>query len=362
MRVLLVGDYSGVHLNLSKGLAELGHDVMLVSAGDGFKKIPSDYYWKVCVSGKISRLLGIHDSEFILRNKELIDLMSGFDIVQIVNPVIVDECSISNNSILFDILRRKNSKVFLYSCGDDLNWVSACLSTASYQSMFQDSRLYLSREIVHPIKYLANPAIRRLSKKIYSEVDAIIPGSFDYDWCLGLGVEHEIIPFPVDFSPFEFKPLESKEVYQIMHGVQPGKSLRKGDEFFEKAVRMIKGFSYERVCGVPYVEYLKKINNCDVFFDQVYSRDQGMNALYAMACGKVVFSGFSEYFYKGYGLIDPVGINALPSHLDIVDKLRRISDGEIDVEKISQNARKFVVHQHDKTKVAHSFIKRWSGN
>lgn len=39
MRILLLGDYSGFFVNLKDGLVELGHDVSLATAGDGFKRI-----------------------------------------------------------------------------------------------------------------------------------------------------------------------------------------------------------------------------------------------------------------------------------------------------------------------------------
>ena len=41
MKILLFGDYSSVHLNLKEGLEKLGHFVLLVGTGDGFKEIKS---------------------------------------------------------------------------------------------------------------------------------------------------------------------------------------------------------------------------------------------------------------------------------------------------------------------------------
>lgn len=38
MRILLVGEYSGVHTNLKVGLEKLGAEVLLVSEGDVWKK------------------------------------------------------------------------------------------------------------------------------------------------------------------------------------------------------------------------------------------------------------------------------------------------------------------------------------
>jgi len=40
MKILLFGDFSGLHWALKEGLIELGHEVQLASAGDGWKKIP----------------------------------------------------------------------------------------------------------------------------------------------------------------------------------------------------------------------------------------------------------------------------------------------------------------------------------
>jgi len=43
MKILLVGEFSGVHNNLKMGLKALGHDVKLAADGDGFKKFGYDF-------------------------------------------------------------------------------------------------------------------------------------------------------------------------------------------------------------------------------------------------------------------------------------------------------------------------------
>ncbi len=37
-KILLFGEFSGLHTNLKEGLEELGYEVTIVSAGDGKKK------------------------------------------------------------------------------------------------------------------------------------------------------------------------------------------------------------------------------------------------------------------------------------------------------------------------------------
>ena len=42
MRILLIGEYSRLHNSLKEGLIELGHEVIIMAEGDGFKKYPVD--------------------------------------------------------------------------------------------------------------------------------------------------------------------------------------------------------------------------------------------------------------------------------------------------------------------------------
>ena len=42
MKILLLGEYSHLHNTLKKGLLTLGHKVVLVGDGDGFKNFPVD--------------------------------------------------------------------------------------------------------------------------------------------------------------------------------------------------------------------------------------------------------------------------------------------------------------------------------
>ena len=42
MKVLLVGEYSGVHNNLKRGLEKLGVKVILINGGDSWKNFDSD--------------------------------------------------------------------------------------------------------------------------------------------------------------------------------------------------------------------------------------------------------------------------------------------------------------------------------
>lgn len=361
MKVLLLGDYSGVHYNLFLGLCAFGVDVTLISSGDGKKEIPTNIRWRTQSSSRIARIMGVNGRGFIGLNSDLIKSLSGYDVVQIINPVIVEEASIRANRELFSKLRDLNGKVFLYSCGDDLNWVSACMVERNKRSMFKELGLYFSTEIVYPARYVLNPDVRSLCNYVYAEVDGIIPGSNDYNWCAKQSNKlRNIIPFPVDLNMFNFEPVTPKKKYKVLHGYQAGKSIRKGDQYFEKAMAVAsQSFSYRKIGGLPFLEYISLLGDCDIFFDQVHSRDQGMNAIFAMASGKVTFSGFEKEFYEHYNLQWPVGVNAKPTVTGIADQISAIEMGEIDVEKLSYEARKFVENFHDHKKIAQLFLDEW---
>ena len=42
MKILLIGEYSNVHATLAEGLRALGHEVTVISDGDGWKDYPRD--------------------------------------------------------------------------------------------------------------------------------------------------------------------------------------------------------------------------------------------------------------------------------------------------------------------------------
>src|SRR5690606_17150010 len=94
---------------------------------------------------------------------------------------------------------------------------------------------------------------------------------------------------------------------------------------------------------------------------QVYSFDQGYNALEAMAKGKVVFTGAEKEFLEFYNLKkDEVCINALPDVDDLVKKLEDLILNPEKIESISRAARAFIEREHDYKKIAQKYLDSWS--
>jgi hypothetical protein len=365
MRVLLVGDYSGVHYNLWVALRALNIDVTLISDGDGSKEIPTQLSWRSSKKeGKYKKYINMHGVDFLSINKDMIESCRGFDIVQIVNPVICESISSKFNLDFFSYLKMNNKKIFMYSVGDDLRWVSYHLFSNKTKSMFNDKRILISRESFHPLRYILYPGYRKLCKLVYSGVNAIIPGSLDY-YLANKGFENvtKIVPFPLDISALPYREKNNYDSFTLFHGIQKGKGIRKGYRVFEEIKKMVsdnKKIKIINVESVPYNKYINLLADSDIVFDQSVSYDQGMNAVLAMAMGKVVFSGFEKEFYEYYDLNHDIGINANFNSAQMLTEMLNITNDREKFERISQSAREFVVDKHDHIKVAKEFIAIWN--
>ena len=99
MKILLIGEYSGVHCTLAEGLRELGHQVTVVSDGDTWKDYPRDI--DLTRKGRMA---------YLWKLIRLLPRMRGYDIVQLINPMFVD---LKGERVfpLYNYLRKHNKKV-----------------------------------------------------------------------------------------------------------------------------------------------------------------------------------------------------------------------------------------------------------
>ena len=81
MRILLLGEYSNVHWTLAEGLRHHGHEVVVVSDGDGWKNYPRDISLHRTSNRPLPTLA------FLTRLMRALPRLRGFDVVQIINPV-----------------------------------------------------------------------------------------------------------------------------------------------------------------------------------------------------------------------------------------------------------------------------------
>lgn len=377
MRILLVGEYSRLHNSLKEGLIALGHDAYLIGTGDYFKKFPADLllnrqfdqglgkkakigfyklFKKDLTSLSISR-------QFFSKSEEL----KNFDIVQLINetPLGIQP---SEERRIIDFLKAHNKKIFLLSCGTDFTSVSFAMNKKIRYSIFTpflENRIGKSH-YQSILEYL-EPPYQNLHKHLFSNIiEGVIATDMDYHIPLENHSKYlGLLPNPVNVSKIKFSPLKDSDKIVLFLGINRSNYYRKGIDFFEKALTEIQQKYPDKVKiikaeNLPYDEYIKSYAKAHILLDQVYSFQQGYNALEAMAAGKAVFTGAEKEFLAHFNLKeDEVCINALPDVNYLVKKLSHLIENPNEIERIGKNARDFIETEHDYKKVAQQYLDVW---
>ncbi len=378
MRVLLVGEYSRLHNSLKEGLENLGHNVILIGRGDGFKNFPVDIniesvYFSSGILFFLKRviyrlfkidLIGVERG---IRFYLAISKFKRFDIVQLINEEPIKSTPKLESFLLKKILK-KTKQMYLLSCGIDYTSVSYALDKKLRYSILtpffnKDDTNVSSYKFV--FRYVGETH-KKLHDFLFENIDGVIASDMDYHIPLeGTKKYVGMIPNPINDKEINFVPLLIEGKIKIFHGINIGNYYRKGNYLFEKALRIIEKKYPERIevistQDLPYEEYINIYNSCHILLDQVYSYDQGYNALEAMAKGKVVFTGAEKEFLDYYGLEkNEVCINALPDVDSLVAELENLIQNPEEIIRIGENARKFVEKKHNYIKVAQSYLNAW---
>lgn len=375
MKVLLVGEFSRLHNSLKEGLQELGHEVFILGHQDGFKNYPIDYQIeKKWDSGFLKKLkIGIYllsgfDVSCYLtyrqfkKNKHH---FTGFDVVQLVNENSF-YCSYFYEKKILKYLFSNNSKTFLLSCGYDYLNVKYCFENASYKSVIQAYLLNrISTKAFANVLKFKTKSFEKLHHFIYVNIKGIIASDMDYHLPLLQNPKYlGLIPNPINTSKIDFKPLEVEDKIIIFHGINAENYHKKGNDYFEKALKMIESKYRDKVeiittHNVPYITYINSYNKAHILLDQTYANDQGYNALEAMAKGKVVFTGAEQQFIEHYNLSAKVAINAIADVDYLLKELSFLIENPNEIIAIGKRARAFIEKEHDYVKIAERYVKTW---
>ncbi|MBW9452861.1 glycosyltransferase family 1 protein [Citrobacter portucalensis] len=378
-KILLVGDFSGVHITLRDALREKRINVTLISDGDSYKGLPADILFcgnldkKVSnilskISKKIFFLLGVNGFSNFYREKNKIDRLVDFDVVQLINPLPFQQIGWLLNMYIIYKLKRQNKKIFLCALGEDYYWVKACLNK-KFTYCALDNLSGNEKKYKYSLKFL-NPQYKFLNDYCINIAERIIPGLLDYKIAYDFSAKcNDLIPLPVCNNKVSRDPLKIKDTDKIIifHGWQIGKELKKGNYIFDNAIKRLQEkykdqIEYIVVKNVPYEEYVKSFSKSHIFIDQCFSYDKGVNALLGMASGKVVFSGFEYDVLKYYGKekieVMPL-INAIPDENLIYLQLEDLILNKGKINKISAAALGFITNYHLAENVSEQYLAVW---
>ncbi len=379
MRILLIGEFSRLHNSLKEGLVALGHEVLIVANGDGFKNYPVDLStkakWCETPLGNIPRQIiyrltnfDIATLEFGIRFYFHLNQLKNFDVVQLINETPIQTIPKLERFLLKKIFKQ-NKKSFLLCCGVDYLVAKYLMEKKERYSIlnpyFENPKS--KKEYQFILDFLSTNH-KKTHDLVYQNIQGVIASDIDY--LLPMQKHPKflgMVPNPVNTSKIEFSEMEINDKVIIFLGINRGTYYTKGISFFEKALEILQqkmGDKIEIVIAenLPYQNYIYKYNQAHIILDQVYGFDQGYNALEAMAKGKVVFTGAEKEFEKQYNLTEKVAINALPDVGYLVSELEYLIENPSEIQAIGKRARQFVEKEHDYISIAENYCAKWNLN
>lgn len=360
MRILLIGEYSNVHWGLSQGLRSLGHDVTVVSDGDGWKNYRRDIDLKRQSLGKWDTL------RYVWKLKRLMPKLRGYDVVQLINPVFLD---IKAERILpyYMQLRRQNRSMFMGAFGMDKYWVKICRDCKTFRysdfNLGSEERHNEYNDIcIHD--WLEGPK-GELNDLIANDCEGIISGLYEYEMCYRpyFAEKLQYIPFPIEIQPST--PRRASVPLHFFIGIQPSRSAYKGTDIMLKALLRLKEnypdkMVLEKAENVPFHVYQDMIQRSDILLDQLYSYTPAMNGLLAMSKGLVLVGGGEEEHYEllGEHALRPI-VNVEPNEESVYHELEQLVLHPERVNQMKLDSIEYVRRHHDHVKVASQYLEFW---
>jgi glycosyltransferase involved in cell wall biosynthesis len=355
MKVLLIGEASGVHRNLKKGLNALGIEAFHVVQSSGTS-------WKWYDQALAPAWPGVRGG--IARNIAPFWNMARlphFDVANFINTI-TGVHGLHTRYWDLPLIRRKADLMSYYALGCDeiglirrnpilpYNPCNTCLSSGETLGLdcakLYNPRFERSRDIVR--RYFDFGACSMVE---YGHTEDLFPGHF------------RRIPFPVDVDLIPFDPAQERSMPRIVH--TPTRRGFKGTDLVLKAIEILRSkrsdFHFRIVEGLAYADYLAAMRDADIVVDQVYSQSSGINGLEMMAAGKVVLTGSTPLgrSYFPFGDESPA-IDAPPDAQQLASVLGGLLDRKAELPTIAEASRAYVTKNHDVVTVAQQFLLGWA--
>ena len=356
MKILLIGEYSNVHATLAEGLRAIGHQVTVISDGDGWKNYPRD----IDASRKPGKLGGI-----VLMAKLYATLpkLRGYDVVQLINPMFL-ELKAERLFFFYDYLRKHNKKVFLDAFGMDYYWVHECVERKPlrYSDFNFGNELRTDEAAIRERRDWLGTTKEQLNKMIAEDCDGIITGLYEYQVCYepNFPDKTRFIPFPIKM-PENSPETEVHDKLNLFIGISKERSAYKGTDIMLRAAEAIAAKYPQQVVlkvanGIPFAQYERMLDSSDAILDQLYSYTPAMNALLAMSKGIVVVGGGEPENYEilGEKELRPI-VNVEPSYESVYQELEELVLHPERIPELKRQSITYIRQYHDYIKVAKEY-------
>lgn len=363
MRILLIGDYSNVHATIAKEFRKAGHETLLISDKCGHMNTDAD----ISLIRQPGMLGG---ARYLFQILNILPQLCDYDVVQFINPNFL---SLRPGKIkyIFDRLKDQNRNLFLTLAGDDYYYCKACYDSKLFR--FSDFKIgndfteFHQQQPSRLFGWLTNTN-KTWNEYFYQNISgamALLPEYFMAAKPV-LGDKVSFTNLPVDFSSLPQPIFSAEYPIKLFVGMRSGMETQKGTTKLLKIANQIKEKSpypvdVINVKDLPLHKYLHELNNANIVFDQLYAYSPAMNALYAMALGKVTVSGAQPEFYEFIGNpeIRPI-ISISPLDNDIEERILALIENPSQIINIGSQSREFVKTYNDSSIVAKKFLSLYS--
>ncbi|MCH5232473.1 MAG: hypothetical protein J1E78_02460 [Muribaculaceae bacterium] len=362
MRILFIGDYSNLHSTLAKALRDSGHETYIISDRCGHMDVESDFYLK--------RMSGVRGGiKYLYDLFSLLPRLTGYDVVQLINTNFLN-LRPGKIKYFFDRLKGENSTVFLTLAGNDYNFCKTCYEG----KIFRYSEFKIGEDFTEFHK--ENPGVlygwmshanKMWSEYILYKIDGAMSVLPEYDMAARglIGEKLTFTNLPIDLKSLPLPTFEVGYPVNITIGIRSGTELKKGTLKLLKLARKLEDSYPGKVIvdtfkDLSFKEYVKRISSSNIVLDQLYAYAPAMNALYAMALGKVAVTGGQKEYYDYLGWHDtkPV-ISISPSDNDIYERLLALVENKTEIIQRGKEGRRLVEKFNDSGIVADKFVKSW---
>jgi hypothetical protein len=360
MKILLLGDFSGLHYQLASGLRELGITVKVASNGDLWKDIPRDI--------DLSQPKRFKYMGFLLKLIYKIPQLSNYDIVQVIAPNFLFTRPLYTY-IYYHIIKLFNKNVFLVAAGSDYYYNYHSYIGKIKHSVFHNPHLKEDKYVQMSLANIKNKIFKKLNERIALDAKGIIACCPEYyiAYYHYFKSKTTFIPLPINTNEIKFVKNSDEPIKKvnIFLGKMLGRERRKGTDIIEKALLRLKekypsDVEITIVHSKPYNEYIELLNNADILCDQLYAYSIGLNGLIAQAKGIIACGGAESEWYELLNESENkpiVDING--SEEDIFNALEFYILNKDAIKKQSLQSRKSIEKHHAHIKVAGQYLEFW---
>lgn len=357
MKILLLGEFSGVHTNLAKGLRFLGNEVLLAADGDGYRNFETD----ISINTNSLRLRTLR-ADFMNPIKQ-IEKFKGYDVVQLISPFIFNKKIPFYNNLFLRYLKKHNKKIFLIGAGCSYKY-----NEGNKNLQYSPCSGCLELDKKDAACPYQKPYTKFIAHDVEAFVDGIIPLAYEYHYAnLNSEKNRNIISYPIDTDKLLYRDNAIKNgMVTFFHGLNESRFGFKGTNYIKEAMGNIKARYPSDVKiafagNLSFEEYTNLLTETNVVIDQTSSYCLAMNALNSMAMGKVVMGGAEPIAYEYLGSdIQIPAFNILPDVKDIERKMMQIIDRKSEIGDMALASRRFVEDHFNYKQVAIQFINTWA--